>query len=129
VDDYIALAQRIAPGDYNMRKTATAIEKTINIGAWDDERLVGVARVLSDECFFAALADLFVDPDYRRRGVGRELMNRAFDRTPRGALFAGARTASVPFFERLGCERGPAGFTMRRAATKRPDTRDVQKPA
>lgn len=129
VDDYIALAQRIAPGDYNTRKTAAALERTINICAWDGTRLVGVARVLSDGYTFAALADLFVDPDYRRRGVGRELMNRAFNRTPRGSLFAGAPTASVPFFDRLGCERGPAGFTMHRAATTRPGSTGGQKPA
>jgi GNAT superfamily N-acetyltransferase len=117
VDDFIALAQRVSPGDYNARKTAAAVGKTVNITAWDGPRLVGVARVLSDGYFHATLADLFVDPDYRKRGVGRELMNRAFERTPRGALFAGARRGSAPFFERLGCERGPAGFTMHRAAT------------
>jgi GNAT superfamily N-acetyltransferase len=113
-DDYIALAQRLAPGEYNARKVAGALEKTVNIGAWDGERLVGIVRVLTDGYFFAAVPDIFVDPDYQRRGVGRELMNRAFERTPRGALFAGARDSSAAFFERIGCERGPAGFTMKK---------------
>jgi GNAT superfamily N-acetyltransferase len=116
LDDYLALAQRVAPGDINARKAAAALERTINIGAWDGARLVGVARVLTDGYFAASLADLMVDPEYRRGGVGRELMNRAFERTPRGALFAGARGASVAFFEKLGCERAPTGFTMHRAA-------------
>ena len=119
LDDYLALAQRVTPGELNAKKAAAALERTINIGAWDDARLVGVARVLSDGYFVAALADLMVDPDYRRGGVGRELMNCAFNRTPRGVLFAGARGASVAFFERLGCERGPTGFTMHRAAKPR----------
>lgn len=120
VDAFIALAQRVAPGEYQARKTSAALDATINIGAWDAERLVGVARVLSDGYFIAVLADLMVDPDYRRRGVGRELMNRAFDRTPRGALSATARAGSAPFFERLGCDRGPISFTMHRRVQSAP---------
>lgn len=113
-DDYITLAQRVAPGEYHAGKVARALENTVNIGAWDGERLIGIVRVLTDGYFFAAVPDILVDPDYQRRGVGRELMNRAFERTPRGSLFAGARGASGAFFERIGCERGPAGFTMKK---------------
>jgi GNAT superfamily N-acetyltransferase len=116
-EDYIALAQRVAPGEYLPRKVEGALEKSINISAWDGARLIGIVRVLSDGYFFAAAPDILVDPDYQRRGVGRELMNRAFERTPRGALFVGARGNSAGFFERLGCERGPAGFTMTRRRT------------
>jgi GNAT superfamily N-acetyltransferase len=119
IDDYVALVQRVSPESVNTTKAAAALERTINIGAWHDSRLVGVARVLTDGYVAAALADLMVDPEYRRGGVGRELMNRAFERTPRGSLFAGARVASAPFFDRIGCERGPTGFTMHRAAKPR----------
>ena len=68
---------------------------------------------------FLALAnrvpELFVDPAFQRRGIGRELMRRAVDAAPRGALFFGAQPQSVGFFERIGCTRGPVGFVLRRA--------------
>jgi GNAT superfamily N-acetyltransferase len=116
VDDYLALVRRVEPGSYDAGRAAAALEQTINIGAWDGDQFIGVARVLSDGYFFAALADVIVDPDYQRRGVGRELMNRAYEKTPRGALSVGAVQGTAAFFDRIGCERGPSGFTMRRAA-------------
>ena len=46
------------------------------LSAWDGERLVGVARALSDDGFVCYLSDLAVDPDCQRQGVGRELVRR-----------------------------------------------------
>lgn len=115
-ESYIGLATRLGATGLDRARIAAALAKTINVGAWDGDRLVGVARLLSDGYAFAALAEVFVDPELQRRGLGRELLNRAFERTPRGALLIGSPLASAAFFDKLGCERGPTGFTMRRTA-------------
>jgi GNAT superfamily N-acetyltransferase len=86
------------------------LEKTINIGAWVGDRLVGSVRVLSDGYFFNTVPELMVDPDYQRRGIGRELMHRALDLSPGGRLFFGAQPGNEEFFERAGFKRGPVGF-------------------
>ena len=99
-----------------MSAAKAALTRTTNIGAWDDQRLVGAVRVLTDGYFFATVAEILVDPDYRRRGIGRELMFRALASAPRGTLFFGAQPPSVGFFEKLGCETGPAGMVMRHEA-------------
>lgn len=125
--DYLALMRRVAPDQFDVKRAAAALEQSIIIGAWDGARLVGVARILSDGYFFAALADIMVDPDLQRRGLGRELMNRAYAKTPRGSLFIGAPLGTAAFFDRVGCERGPSGFTMHRAA--KPSSSGVQVPA
>lgn len=39
-----------------------------------DGRLVGVARAISDGVATAYLSTVMVDPDYRRRGIGRALV-------------------------------------------------------
>jgi GNAT superfamily N-acetyltransferase len=100
----------------DLERTSSALSRTANIAAWYDGVLVGVARVITDGYLYAALADIVVHPDYQRRGVGRQLMNRAFDATPKGVLYVNARGGSTPFFERIGCERGVPGFVMRRHA-------------
>jgi len=47
------------------------------LSAWDGERLVGVCRALTDYSYCCYLSDLAVDRDYQKRGIGRELLNRA----------------------------------------------------
>lgn len=42
--------------------------------AWDGDRLVGFARVLTDGIYRATVWDVIVDPDYQNRGVGEKLV-------------------------------------------------------
>jgi len=49
--------------------------------ALDRERVVGVAQMLSDGQIVAFLSIIIVHPDYRRRGVGVDLVRHAFKRT------------------------------------------------
>jgi GNAT superfamily N-acetyltransferase len=114
-DAFIALANRVWPRDYDVARAGEAIKRTINIGAWDGAHLVGAVRVLSDGYLFSTVPEILVDPAYQRRGIGRELMMRALDVAPRGALFFGAQPQSVRFFERIGCTRGLVGFVLRKA--------------
>jgi len=120
-DAFLALAQRVWPRAwYEAPAAAAALTRTTNIGAWDGERLVGAVRVLTDGYFFATVPEILVDPDYQRRGIGRELMLRALAATPRGALFFGAQPQSAGFFEKIGCTPGPAGMIMRRSIDPAP---------
>ena len=43
-------------------------------GAFTDNQIVGVARVLSDGCSDAYIQDVVVDPEYRGRGIGAGLI-------------------------------------------------------
>jgi ribosomal protein S18 acetylase RimI-like enzyme len=72
---------------------------------------VGAVRVLSDGHLFATVPEILVDPGYRRRGIGRELMRRALAASP-GRLFFGAQPESLGFFRRLGAEPGPTGLVL-----------------
>lgn len=114
-DQFLALAQAVWPRDwYDLAKIAEALSRTTNIGAFDTDRLVGCVRVLTDGYLFATIPEILVHPDYQRRGIGRELMNRALVAAPRHRLFFGAQPQSVAFFERTGAVRGPVGFVLRR---------------
>jgi GNAT superfamily N-acetyltransferase len=114
---FLALAQRVWPWDYDLGRAEEALARTSNIGAWEGGRLIGAVRVLTDGYFFSTIPEILVDPDYRRCGIGRELMNRALDVAPRHIIVFGAQPGSQGFFEHLGCERGPVGYVMRTKAT------------
>jgi len=113
-DAFIALARRIWQREYDIAKTEAALRSTINIGAWSGERLVGSVRVLSDGYFFNTVPEVMVDPEFRRHGVGRELMRRALEAAPGGVLFLGAQPGNERFFEQAGFRRGPTGYVGRR---------------
>ena len=48
--------------------------------AWDGEKLVGVARSVTDFDYCCYLSDLAVDENYQRKGIGKELIRQTKSR-------------------------------------------------
>ncbi|MFN7938482.1 MAG: GNAT family N-acetyltransferase [Bryobacteraceae bacterium] len=53
---------------------AKCLRNSVAFGVYDGRRQVGIARAVTDLTTFAYLADVFVDEDYRGRGVAKWLM-------------------------------------------------------
>jgi GNAT superfamily N-acetyltransferase len=51
-----------------------AIEHSLCFGAFDGDAQVGFARVITDRATFAYLADVFVLPSHRGRGIASRIM-------------------------------------------------------
>jgi GNAT superfamily N-acetyltransferase len=51
-----------------------SIAHSLNVGAYDDGRQVGYARVVTDHATFAWLCDVYVAPDRRGAGIGDRLV-------------------------------------------------------
>ena len=51
-----------------------SIQHSLCFGAYLEERQVGFARVISDFAVFAFVADVFVVPEHRGRGISKQLM-------------------------------------------------------
>ena len=64
---FIPFVVKIWPGNYDAEKTQTALLKTINITAYDDELLVGCLRILSDGYYFGTITELLVLPAYQKQ--------------------------------------------------------------
>lgn len=80
--------------------------------AWTGAELVGVARAFSDFRFVAYLADLVVDRAWRRRGVGRGLVERLMARLALGAKMVLLSSPEAEgFYRRLGFTGRPGGWT------------------
>lgn len=87
---------------------------SLTISAWDGKRLVGIARSLTDFVYIAYLADLAVDADYQRRGIGRRLVQETGKRLGRGCmivLFSAPRAHE--YYPKLGFESNPFGWVLR----------------
>lgn len=69
---------------------------------WDGDRVVGLARVLTDGVQTAYLCDLAVEPDVQGAGVGKRLVDEILSRLEGTELILRDSNLSTEFFERLG---------------------------
>jgi GNAT superfamily N-acetyltransferase len=78
------------------------------IGLYDGDRQIGFARAVSDGVSIAYLADVYVLPEYQRRGLGVELVREAVENGPYAQLRWLLQTADAHgLYEKLGF--GPPG--------------------
>lgn len=52
----------------------TSIEGSLCFGVYENNKQVGFARVITDYATFGYLADVFIDKNYRGKGLSKELM-------------------------------------------------------
>lgn len=58
-----------------LEQTRTAIEHSLCFGAYQGERQIGFARVVTDQATFAYVGDVFVLDEFRGQGIGKRLMD------------------------------------------------------
>lgn len=60
------------------KRPQSVIEKSISnsavISLFDGTKQIGLARIISDFATFAYICDVYIDPNYRKRGLGIWLM-------------------------------------------------------
>lgn len=73
--------------------------------AWDTEKLVGVARSVTDFEFCCYLSDLAVDERYQKNGIGRELVRLTHSKLgPKAKMILLAAPKAEAYYPRIGFE-------------------------
>jgi len=78
------------------------INSTLVISAWENEKLIGVVRVLSDKIVRSIIHDFVVLPEYQNKGIGKELIQRCIEHYPKSEWLAGTEKQTVGYYEKLG---------------------------
>ena len=78
-DEFIDLLRRSTLAERRPVDNRNCIEAMLRHGnllctAWDESKLVGVARSVTDFEYCCHLSDLAVDEKYQKKGIGRELI-------------------------------------------------------
>jgi predicted N-acetyltransferase YhbS len=76
------------------------------ITAWDGDKLVGIARSLSDFTFCTYLSDLAVHLDYQRGGIGKELIIRTQQAGGLATVYLFSAPAAVDYYPHIGMTAG-----------------------
>lgn len=108
--ELIELAQRSGVDVPDAARLQESLGRTINIGAYDGDRLVGALRLLTDGYEWTVVTDFLVEPAYRRRGIGSALWRRAADRTVGRLAMAQIPPGTEGFFRRLEAMPAYEGF-------------------
>jgi ribosomal protein S18 acetylase RimI-like enzyme len=84
------------------------------ISAWHGERLVGIARSLTDFTYVAYLADLAVDAAYQRRGIGKRLIEETRSHLGKECMIVLlAAPKANDYYPKLGFEHNPRAWVLR----------------
>ena len=84
------------------------------ISAWDGERPVGVARVISDRGYIYLIVDVIVAPEYQGQGIGtrmirsiEEWLAQEKEGKPTMMVYLMAAEGKESFYEQFGFKRRP----------------------
>ena len=91
------------------------INSTLVISAWENEKLIGVVRVLSDKIIRSVIYDFVVLPEYQNKGIGKELIRRCIEHYPKSEWLVGTEQQTISYYEKLG-------FTLHEAVLTIPST-------
>lgn len=53
----------------------------ITLGVWDEDHLIGFARVITDDLYRAVIDDVVVDRAYRHQGIASQMLKKILKRT------------------------------------------------
>lgn len=108
---FLSFVDQVWPGSYDTERTRDALSKTLNITAYDNDKLVGCLRILSDGYYFGTITELLVLPEYQNKGVGSRLLQLAKANAPT-MLYFGSQPGMEGFYEKNGCRKGMQSYTI-----------------
>lgn len=89
------------------------INADIMATAWDGDKLVGISRSLTDWHYACYLADLAVDVDYQRHGIGKALVDLTQRQLgPLCKIILLAAPAANEYYPRIGFEHNPRAWLL-----------------
>ena len=98
------------------KETFEAMLKNANltITAWDQGKLIGISRSLTDFAYVTYLADLAVDQEYQRMGIGKELIVQTQKRLgPNCMIVLLAAPKANEYYGHIGFEHNPRAWTLK----------------
>jgi len=120
-DQFIDLLRRCSLGERRPTEDRACMQgmvanSNLMISAWDGDRLVGIARALTDFHYACYLSELAVDEHYQRRGIGKRLQALTQEQLgPRCHLIVIAAPAAADYYAQLGgYEHNPRCWVLAR---------------
>jgi len=87
---------------------------SLTISAWHGDGIVGISRTLTDFTYVAYLADLAVDIDFQRQGIGKQLIEETKRRLGRECMIVLlAAPKANDYYPKLGFQHNPRAWMLK----------------
>ena len=114
--DWVRTKADLAADDWDNGRSAAALRRSFEQSqhvaiARDGDRIVGMARLLSDGVCNAFIVDVWTETPYRRQGIASAMMRRLLDQIP--GQHVGLQTDSAPaLYRSLGFAPQPEFWSL-----------------
>jgi N-acetylglutamate synthase-like GNAT family acetyltransferase len=83
--------------------------------AWDNNKLVGISRSLTDFCYCCYLSDLAVRKEYQTSGIGKKLIELTKSEIgEQTALILLSTQTAIDYYPKVGMQKIDNGFIIKR---------------
>lgn len=114
-EEYMELRRRVGWCEFPLEEAQAGIDNSYMINcARDEEKAIGVVRLLWDGGYIAFLSDVIVDPDYQGQGIGKKLVESVIKRVKadmkpgyKVKMCLMAAKGKEPFYEKFGFSERP----------------------
>jgi predicted N-acetyltransferase YhbS len=100
------------PVDDRERMRLMLANANLVLTAWDGERLVGIARSVSDFSYCTYLSDLAVRASHQKQGIGRELIRHTQAQGGQATIILLSAPKAVDYYPRIGLKPHPSAWTL-----------------
>lgn len=109
-DQYNYLTEKVGWGVTDKELIETAMDNTLySVCAFDDDKIVGHARLIGDKTMFLYIQDVMVVPEFQEKGVGTRLMEYVLKEVnslkavnPEIRTYLGASKGKEGFYRKFG---------------------------
>jgi ribosomal protein S18 acetylase RimI-like enzyme len=113
--DWDALRRDLIADDFHNGRTSRQLRASFEnsnhvVMAWQSERVIGSARMLSDGIGNAYVVDVWTLSNHRNHGVGNAMMRLLIDAVPGQHIYLQSDDA-VAFYQKLGFKEQPVGLS------------------
>lgn len=119
-DQFIELLRESRLGERRPVNDRACMEGMVNnanlmVSAWDGEKLIGIARSMTDFHYACYLSDLAVHGNYQKLGIGRKLLRITQGKLgPQCKLILVAAPDANSYYEHLGFQHNPRCWVLDR---------------
>ncbi len=103
------------PTDDKERIKKMFTNSNLIVTAWDDKKLVGIARSLTDFCYCCYLSDLAVRKEYQNNGIGKKLIELTKEKIgDQSMLLLLSALNAMEYYPKIGFKKADNAFIIPR---------------